>query len=87
MSWYKKVKYDCRNTTYRIEKQQNDWLGLIDTISLYTHLVTCPFCRLYKKQTKIIRQLLREIFNSSNSGTLDSAFKERLQRMIDERLY
>ncbi|ANI89695.1 hypothetical protein A9P82_10580 [Arachidicoccus ginsenosidimutans] len=86
MSWYKKVKYDCRHTTLRIEKQQNGRLGMMDMIALYTHLLTCPFCRLYKKQTRILQQIFQEVFTAGNAVIMDETFKEQLQRMIDERL-
>jgi hypothetical protein len=86
MSWYSKVKYDCRHTTYRIEKQQNARLSIYDTIALYTHLVTCPFCKLYKKQTKIIKQLLYNAFSTSDAIRLDEAHKIRIQQMIEDRL-
>lgn len=86
MNWYQKVKYDCRRTTYRIEKQQNGSLDIYNTIALYTHLITCPFCKLYKKQTKIIRQLLHSTFTVSKEVKLDDAFKRRLEQLIESRL-
>ena len=86
MSWYNRTKYDCRNTTKRIERRQNGSIGIIDSISMHTHLVSCPLCRLYKEQTKMLHYLLQKEFVEDRTVTLDMAFKERLEQMINDRL-
>lgn len=86
MSWYTRTKYDCRSTTMRIEKQQSGSINIRDMISMYTHLFTCPFCRLYKKQTGILRRLLKKALDAYKLATLDAAYKAHLQRMIEDRI-
>ena len=86
MNGYTKIKYDCRNTTYRIEKKQYGHLGAWEITKMYIHLLRFPFCRLYKKQSIVITRAIGEIFNKREASALDTPFKEALQRIIEERV-
>lgn len=86
MNRYTKIKYNCRQATYLIEKKQYGYLSVREIIELYIHLITCPFCRLYKRQTRVIARFLRRLFNRKKSDVMDTGFKERLQKLIEERM-
>ena len=86
MKWYTKIKFDCRHTTYLIEKRNYGYLNIYELVKMYIHLITCPFCRLYKKQTRVVARILKRMFKGSEPARLDSTFKERLQRLIEERI-
>jgi len=86
MNTYTKIKYNCRHTTYLIEKKQYSHLGPWELAQMYIHLITCPFCRLYKKQTRFIASFLRRMFKANVAEKLDTSFKQTLRQIIEDRL-
>jgi hypothetical protein len=57
-------------------------------IELRIHLLGCSFCRIYKKQSRVINQMVQELFRSSAHPELrlDENFKKELQNRIEEEL-
>ncbi len=86
MNRYTKIKYNCRHTTYLIEKKHYGHLGVTSFLEMYIHLITCPFCRLYKKQTRVVAHMLRSLFSTTGESVLDETFKTQLQTVIEERM-
>ena len=84
---YHGTKYTCRRATYFIDKQDEKRLSWSELTELYLHLYICPFCRLYKKQMAMIRKMLQLVIRreAANPVTMDAAFKQRLQDLIDEK--
>ena len=71
-----------------IEKKSIEKLSFRETIELRIHLYGCSFCRLYKKQSRVINDMVQELFRSSmhSEFRLDDDFKKELQERIEEEL-
>ena len=71
-----------------IEKRAIQKLSLREAFELRVHLLGCSFCRLYKKQSRVINQMVYELFRSSEHSALrlDENFKKVLQDRIEEEL-
>ncbi len=57
-------------------------------IELRIHLMGCSVCRIYGKQSRIINDMVRQLFKSSMPGEvkLDDSFKKELQERIEIEL-
>jgi len=57
-------------------------------IELRIHLLGCSVCRVYGKQSRIINDMVRQLFKSSLPGEikLDESFKKELQERIEIEL-
>ena len=57
-------------------------------IELRIHLMGCSVCRIYGKQSRIINDMVRQLFKSSMPGEvkLDDSFKRELQERIEIEL-
>jgi len=88
MSYLKRVIYNCKKATQLIEKKEMANLTLKEAFELRLHLFGCSFCRIYKKQSAVINQMVRQLFHdSSRTGTkLDESFKQELQHRIEDEL-
>jgi hypothetical protein len=87
MSNLKRIIYNCKQATFLIEKQTFAKLSFREVIELRIHLYGCSFCRLYKKQSHIINDMVQELFRSSmQSIKLDEDFKKNLRERIEEEL-
>ena len=88
MSYLKKIRYNCKQATFLIEKKSIAKLSFRETIELRIHLTGCHFCRLFSKQSHIINELVQELFRSSTqqSDSPGDAFKKQLQQRIEEEL-
>ena len=88
MSYLKKIIRNCKKATFLIDKRATDKLTLREIIELRIHLYGCSFCRLYKKQSRIINDMVQELFRNSmkTSVRLDADFKKELQERIEEEL-
>jgi len=88
MSHLKKIIYNCKQATFLIEKKAFTRLSFREVIELRIHLYGCYFCRLYGKQSRMINDMVQELFrNSMQSGIrLDDDFKKELQERIEEEL-
>ena len=88
MGYLKKIIYNCKQATFLIEKKAIQKLSLRETFELRVHLLGCSFCRLYKKQSRVINQMVHELFRSATHPELklDEDFKKELQDKIEEEL-
>lgn len=88
MSYLKKVIYNCKQATFLIEKKSMGRISLKEYFELRLHLFGCSFCRIYKKQSRVINQMVQELFHSSmhKDYKLDETFKNELQERIENEL-
>lgn len=84
----KKIRYNCRKATYLIEKKQISTITFVERIELVIHLAGCSICRTFEKQSKLINQVVKDLFRSSVTPPtqLDEEYKRNLQTRIDEQL-
>ncbi|MCR8559207.1 hypothetical protein KXD93_16235 [Mucilaginibacter sp. BJC16-A38] len=88
MSYLKRVIYNCKQATFLIEKKSMGKISFREAIELRIHLYGCSFCRIYKKQSRVINEMVQELFRSSmqRNAKLDDGFKKELQDRIEEEL-
>jgi len=88
MSYLKRIIYNCKKATLLIEKKELGRLTLREFIELRIHLFGCSFCRLYKKQSLMINEMVKELFKRSDTqrSRLDDGFKKELQDRIENLL-
>ena len=88
MSYLKKIVYNCKQATFLIEKKSITRLSFREVIELRIHLYGCSFCRIYKKQSRVINEMVQELFRSSirPDVKLDDDFKKELQDRIEAEL-
>jgi hypothetical protein len=88
MSYLKRIIYNCKQATFLIDKKATSRLSLRERIELWIHLYGCSFCRIYKKQSRMINEMVQELFRSSTKPEikLDENFKNELQERIEEEL-
>jgi hypothetical protein len=88
MGYLKKIIHNCKQATYLIEKKSVSKITFRESIELRIHLFGCGFCRLFSKQSKVINEMVKELFRSSmqSEPKLDETFKKELQEKIEEEL-
>ena len=84
----KKIQYNCRKATFLIEKKMTDKITFREHIELRIHLMGCSVCKLYGKQSRIINDMVQQLWQSSmpDQIRLDDDFKKELQERIEEEL-
>ncbi|TWI97131.1 hypothetical protein JN11_03591 [Mucilaginibacter frigoritolerans] len=88
MSYLKRIIYNCKQATFLIDKKATSRLSFREMIELRIHLYGCSFCRIYKKQSRMINEMVQELFRSSmeRDVKLDENFKNELQERIEAEL-
>jgi hypothetical protein len=88
MGYLKRIIHNCKQATYLIEKKSVGKITFRERIELRIHLFGCSFCRLFSKQSKMINEMVKELFHSSMQANpkLDDNFKKELQERIEEEL-
>jgi len=88
MGYLRKIQYNCKQATFLIEKKMIRRLTFREAIELRIHLAGCSVCVLYGKQSRVINQMVQELFRSSIKPEirLDDNFKKELQDRIEEEL-
>jgi hypothetical protein len=88
MNNLKKIIYNCKKATFLIDKKLLGKLSFREVIELRIHLYGCSFCRLYNKQSRVINDMVQQLFRSSIKPEirLDDDFKRELQIRIEEEL-
>ena len=83
-----KIRYNCKQATFLIEKKQLKRLTFREEIELRIHLTGCSVCRLYKKQSAMINNLVQQLFHDSMKQELklDDTFKKQMQERIDHEI-
>jgi len=88
MGYLKRVIYNCKKATLLIEKREMASLTFKEAFELRLHLFGCSFCRIYKKQSAVINQMVKQLFHDSShvGAKLDDTFKQELQGRIEDEL-
>jgi hypothetical protein len=88
MSYLNKIIYNCKQATFLIEKRQIKKLSFREEIELRIHLAGCGMCVLYNKQSRVINDMVQQLFHDSlkNELKLDDVFKADLQAKIETGL-
>jgi hypothetical protein len=88
MSYLKKIIHNCKQATFLVDKKATSRLSFREMIELRIHLYGCSFCRIYKKQSRVINEMVQELFHSSmkRDSKLNEEFKNELQERIEEEL-
>jgi len=88
MGYLRKIQYNCKQATFLIEKKMIRKLTFREMIELRIHLAGCSVCVLYGKQSRVINQMVQELFRNSMKPEirLDDNFKKELQERIEEEL-
>lgn len=87
MNQLKKIRYNCKEATFLIEKKQLTGLTVREKIRLKIHLAGCAMCRTFQQQSMIINRTVKVLFHSSHTeAKLDEYFKKDLQDRIEEQL-
>lgn len=82
-----KIAYNCRKATLLIEKKQSIPLTSREKMELKLHLTGCHICRIYEQQSMLINSMMTKLFKSRHEEVkLDSAFKEKMERTIAQKL-
>jgi len=83
----KEIAYNCRKATFLIEKQEIGNITLREKMELKLHLAGCSICVTFMRQSVVINQMARKLFNPDSSELkLDEGFKEQLQGRINNQL-
>jgi len=78
---------NCKKATFLIEKRQTGEITLKERLELEFHLKTCEMCSIFMKQSMVINQFVKKIFQpEKHKMKLDEDFKEQLQKQIDQKL-
>jgi len=88
MGYLKKIQYNCKHATFLIEKKMVGRLSFREIIELRIHLMGCSVCVLFSKQSRVINEMVQQLFKSSMPGEirLDDSFKKELQERIEAEL-
>lgn len=83
-----KIAYNCRKATLLIEKKQSIKLTIREKMELKLHLAGCSICRTYEQQSALINVMMHKLFKSASRDIkLDPAFKEKMQKTIEQKLH
>lgn len=86
----KKIQYNCKQATFLIEKKMQTGISFREEIELRIHLAGCSVCVLYQKQSKMINNMVLQLFKGPAGTTeayrLDEVSKKEMQDKIDEEL-
>ncbi|MFY7964789.1 MAG: hypothetical protein ACOVO1_07815 [Chitinophagaceae bacterium] len=72
----------CKKATYLISKQQETKLTVKEKIQLSVHLFVCSVCKLFKKQTNQVLNLLKH--KKNNTPVLNENAKQKIKIKLDE---
>ena len=88
MGALKKIIYNCKKATFLIDKKMIGHITFREHIELRIHLFGCSVCKLYGKQSRMINDMVQQLFRSSQPEqiTLDDKFKKELQDRIEAEL-
>ncbi len=85
---------NCKQTTKLVSESLDRELSIAERVELWSHLLICSFCRLFRKDTLAIRELIRKTSNDQPptpvptvaevppEARLPPTAKARLQAMI-----
>ena len=81
------IIWNCKKATFLIEKQQVGKITLKERLELQFHLKGCDACTTFMKQSALINQFVKDLFQPEKSESqLEEEFKKGLQKHINELL-
>ncbi len=81
-----RIAYNCKKATFLIEKQQIGTITRIEKFELELHLKGCEVCAIFQKQSTLINKFVKNLVMPEHHDLkLEDGFKEKLQKIIDER--
>lgn len=88
MSTQNKMPYNCREATFLIEKQNISGISIKQQHKLQSHLEACFVCEIFKQQSLLINEMLKNHFfiEDADLPKLDEKFKESLEKRIESEL-
>ena len=82
-----KIIWNCKQATFLIEKRQVGKITLQEKLELQWHLKGCDACTTFIKQSALINQFVKDLFQPEKSESqLEEEFKKGLQKHINELL-
>lgn len=88
MSNLKKIIRNFKQATFLFEKKLLTKFSFRETIELRIHLYGYSFCKFYKKQSRLINDMVQELFRSPFQPNLQlkDDFKKEVQERIEAEL-
>ncbi|MBK0379864.1 hypothetical protein [Mucilaginibacter segetis] len=88
MNELNKIRYNCKQATFLIEKKLLGKITLKESVELRIHLIGCDACKLYAKQSDKINRMMQRMFKTvaGKPVTMDEKFKIELQERITDKL-
>jgi hypothetical protein len=83
MNKLKKIQHDCHKATFLIEKRTMARLTLREWAELNIHLAGCSVCRVYKKQSYLIGQMVHQLLYSN---TREYKLGEKDKKVMEDRI-
>ncbi len=77
---------DCDTATLLITKSEFTKLSCIDKTKLKLHLLTCKFCRRFKKQSELISLQMNRLTQEINRNNLRLHLTEEQKERLKEKL-
>jgi hypothetical protein len=83
-----KIAYNCRQTTYLIEKKQGEELTNKEKLELKIHLAGCYICQVYEQQSLLISAMITHLLKTETPADirLDDDYKDQLKKKIDKKI-
>jgi hypothetical protein len=84
----KKNAWDCKKTTFLIEKKDAGSLTIREKLELKIRLAGCSLRKIFQEQSIMINKVINWVFYQPkhNKFKLDDKFKRQLQDRINEKL-
>jgi hypothetical protein len=78
------IKISCREASFLISKKQETKLSIYENLQLAIHLFICDICKLFKKQTDFILQLLQQ--KQGKNIKMDANTKQRIKEALQKEI-
>ena len=75
---------DCKEAAYIIDTKAYKPIGILKKIRLRLHLVICPHCAKYEKDSKAVDHILRYV--NQHAASLTQEEKELMIRKLQNQL-
>ena len=76
---------DCRTATLHLEQARGRQLSWGPRLRLWLHLLNCPPCRRYARQSQLLENLARPL--APQDAVLSQRARRRLQELLHEAGY
>lgn len=75
---------DCKEAAFRVDTMPYKPLGLMKRLGLKFHLVLCPHCAKYEKDSRAVDHILRYV--SQHATTLTTSEKKLMMEKLKKQL-